>query len=311
MKHQNMYGTVTIQKRSTVEWIYDIFCRIFVILFAIICVYPFYYIAIYSISDPTLVKRGIFLLPKGFSLVTYASIFARGDILKALTISTLRTVIGTAITIMCTFFLSFLVTRKEMWGRKFIYRYAVLTMYFSAGLLPWYITMKLYNLDNTFLLYVIPGAINAYYMILMKTYIEQIPDSLEEAAEMEGAGLIALLFKIIMPLSKPIIATCVVYCAVGQWNSWQDNFFLVSNKNLTTLQLILQNYINESDKIAKLIQSANNAGSMSSAANAAKAVSSQSIRMTVIMMVTLPVMLVYPFAQKYFTKGIMMGAVKG
>ena len=299
------------QKRSTVEWIYDILSRVIVVIFAIMCVYPFYYIAIYSISDPALAKRGIWLLPKGFSLATYASIFARGDILKALTVSVLRTVIGTTITIMCTFFLSFLVTRKEMWGRKFIYRYMILTMYISAGLLPWYITMKLYNLDNTFLLYIIPGAINAYYMILMKTYIEQIPESLEEAAEMEGAGLFTLMFKIIMPLSKPIIATCVVYCAVGQWNSWQDNFFLVSNKDLTTLQLILQNYINESDKIAKLIQSSNSAGSMSSAANAAKQISSQSIRMTVIMMVTLPVMLVYPFAQKYFTKGIMMGAVKG
>ena len=293
-------------ERDLGECIYGAVCRIFIVSFTILCAYPFYYIFIYSISDPGLARTGVWFWPKGFSLETYRQLFENNDIASAFLISVARTTIGTAITIICTAILAFLVTRREMVGRKFVYRYTVITMYISAGMIPWYILMKTYHLDNSFLLYIIPGAIDAYFMILMKTYMEQIPESMEEAAELEGAGFFDILFRIILPLSKPILATCTVYCAVGQWNRWQDNFFLVRDGKLQTIQLILYNFLKSADRIAQSIKN----GAAATAGRTSN-ITSQSVQMVAIMVAAIPIMLVYPFAQKYFTKGIMMGAVKG
>lgn len=288
------------------EKLYGAFCHLFILIFTILCVYPFYYIIIYSISDPSMAKTGVYLWPKGLSFETYKQLLSRDDFGQALLVSASRTVIGTTITILCTSVYAFLMTRKEMIGRKLVYRFTVITMYLSAGLIPWYLIMKAYHLNNSFLLYVLPGAINAYYLILIKTYIEQIPEALEEAAVLEGAGFFQILFRVILPISKPILATCIVYCSVAQWNSWQDNFFLVRDANLQTLQLILRNYLSSADKVAQSIKSG---GAVVD--QASSMITPQSIQMVAIVVVTIPIMLVYPFAQKYFTKGIMMGAVKG
>ncbi len=287
--------------------VFNIISLVFIVVFVVVCIYPFWYIFVYSISDPALAKQGVWLWPRGFSLETYKEVLERDDILIAYVISILRTVIGTTITILCTTILAFMVTRKEMLGRKIIYRLFVVTMYVSAGTIPWYLVMRAYHLQDSFLVYVIPSAINAYYMILIKTYMEQIPASMEESAQLEGAGFFDVLFKIIIPMSKPIIATCAVYAAVGQWNTWSDNFFLVQDSNLQTVQLILRNYLQSAEAIAQAVK----AGGASAASEAASAVTPASIQMVAIMVATIPVLFVYPFAQKYFTKGIMMGAVKG
>ncbi len=294
------------RKRDRTERIYEAICHIFICVFTVLCAYPFYYIFIYSISDPALAKTGIWFLPKGFSIETYRQLFVMNDIGSAFLVSVARTAIGTAITIIVTSIFAFLVTRREMIGRRLVYRFTIITMYINAGLIPWYILMKTYRLDNSFLLYVLPGAIDAYYMILIKTYMEQIPESMEEAAQLEGAGFFAILFKIMLPLSKPILATCTVYCAVGQWNRWQDNFFLVRDARLQTIQLILYNFLQSADRVAQSIKNG-----AAATADLTDNITSQSVQMVAIMVATIPIMLVYPFAQKYFTKGIMMGAVKG
>ena len=281
---------------------------IYVAGFTLLCFYPFYYVIIGSISSPEEVAKGVYLLPRGLTLETYKELFARGDLVNAYLVTIARTVVGTVLHILCTSMLAFLVTRKEMVGRKFVYRYVVLTMYLSAGLIPWYLIMKAYHLQNTFLLYVIPGAISAYNMILIKTFMEQLPETLEESAFVEGAKIWDVFFRIVMPLSKPILATVAVFCAVGQWNSWQDNYFLVSDPNLKTLQLILREYLNEASKISQAMRQGNATAEL---AEKMTQVSTESVRMTAIVVTMLPVMLVYPFAQKYFTKGIMLGAVKG
>ena len=153
--------------------------------------------------------------------------------------------INTGLCILGSSLFAYLVTKEDMIGRKFVYRFVVITMYIGAGLIPYYITMKAYHLKDTYFLYIIPGIINAFYVILIKTFIEQIPPSLEESAEMDGAGFLRTYASIIMPLSKPIIATVAVYAAVGAWNSWQDNYLLVQNPKLQTVQLILYNCIND------------------------------------------------------------------
>ena len=189
---------------------------------------------------------------------------------------------------------AYLVTKKDMIGRKFVYRFVVITMYLSAGLVPYYITMKAYHLNNTFWLYIIPGIVNAYYVILIKTFIEQIPQSLQESAELDGAGFFKIYTSIILPLSKPILATVAVYASVGAWNS-----------NLQTVQLILYNCINQAQMLADSMRS----GQVGNAA--AISLSADSVRMATTIITVIPVMLVYPFLQKYFVKGVMLGAVKG
>lgn len=286
--------------------IFDIFNYIILSLFMLMCIYPFYYIFIYSISEPSKVVAGITLLPAGFTLDNYRKILELPGIGHAALISVLRTGIGTFITVCCCTFFAYLLTKREMFLRKFIYRFLIVTMYFSAGLIPWYLTMRTLHLNNNFLLYVLPGAISAFDIILIKTYIEQLPPALEEAAIIDGAGYLTVFRKIILPLSGPIVATIVVFEAVGQWNSWQDNFFLVQNENLTTLQLMLYNYLNQASQIASQSMQDLTRGGIKNIQ-----ITPETVRMTITMIVTLPIIFVYPFMQRYFVKGIVLGAVKG
>lgn len=286
--------------------IFDVFNVILFLFLMIVCIYPFYYIIIYSVSDAgKIATNGIFLLPAGFSLETYKSIFMMNDILKAFLVTVSRTIIGTTITIVCSSLFAYIVSRDKLMFRKFIYRFMIITMYLNAGLIPWYLTMKMYGLKNSFLLYVIPGAIAAFDVILVKTYIESLPKSLEEAAVIDGAGILTVFFRIIFPLAKPIVATIAVFECVGQWNSWVDNYFLVSNTNLQTMQLLLFNYLKKADSLANLTTRSMSSESLK------HMVSPMTVKMVITTIATVPILFAYPFLQRYFVKGIMIGAIKG
>jgi putative aldouronate transport system permease protein len=277
-------------------------------LFFLLCTYPFYYVFIYSISDPYAAARGwgVFLWPVKPTLKNYAEVFKIKGIALAAVISVLRTVIGTVITVTCCSLFGYLVT-KPMYGRKFIYRFVVATMYFSAGLIPYYLTIRAYGLFNSFLVYVVPGAISAFYIILFKTFIEQIPASMEEAALIEGAGYMRIYRSVIFPLSLPIVATITVFCAVGQWNAWFDNYIYISNPTLSTLQFKLYELLQAAETLAGQA----NRTVTTDVVTVSKNITPMSIRMTLTMVVTFPIILVYPFMQRFFVKGIMMGAIKG
>nr|WP_289044912.1 carbohydrate ABC transporter permease [uncultured Blautia sp.] len=292
-------------KRSIGNKVADVIIYIILALFMIMCIYPFYYVIIYSISDPNKAASGLFLLPKGFSLNTFKGILLLNDIPLAMLVSVGRSIIGAVLTIVGSSFFAYLVTNEHMIGRKVIYRIAVLTMYLNAGLIPWYMTMKTYHLQNNFLLYVLPGFVTAYYVILIKTYIESLPRELEESAMIDGAGILTRYSRIVMPLSKPIIATIGVYAIVGQWNAWTDNYFLVTDAKLQTLQMILYNYLNQANRFQQMSSSAMDASA------AASMITPTSVKMCITVIVVVPIMCVYPFLQRYFVKGIMMGAVKG
>lgn len=279
---------------------------IFLLIAVFLCVYPFYYMIIYSLSDTTRASlEGIYFLPKGFTLYAYQWIFKKSNFAHAFLISGSRTVIQTILCLFGSSLFAYLVTQKDMIGKKFVYRFVVITMYLSAGLVPYYITMKAYHLNNNYLLYIIPGIVNAYYVILIKTFIEQIPPSLQESAEIDGAGFFKIYTSIILPLSKPILATVAVYASVGAWNSWQDNYLLVQSPKLQTVQLILYNCINQAQMIAESMRS----GQVGNVA--AVTLSAESVRMATTIVAVIPIMLIYPFLQKYFVKGVMLGAVKG
>ena len=192
-----------------------------------------------------------------------------------------------------------------MWNRSFWYRALVITMYFNAGTIPWYLNMLGLGLTDNYLGYIIPGIVAPYNIILVKTYIESIPASLEESATIDGASAMKIFTKIILPLSKPILATIAIFGAVGNWNSLQDSLILMSNSpQLYTMQHRLWVYLNSSSNLA-------NAMSGGGAAAAAGMLNNKVIKYTISMVTVIPIMLVYPFMQRYFEEGMMLGAVKG
>ena len=212
--------------------------------------------------------------------------------------------------VMASAFVGYLVTKQQMWHRKFWYRFLVITMYFNAGTIPWYLNMSMLGLTNNFMAYIIPGIVAPYNIILVKTYIESIPAELEESAFMDGAGYWTIFRKIIWPLSMPILATIAIFGAVGHWNSFTDSLILMQNApELYTLQHRLYLYLTTSSNIGALM----NGGVSSSAAEGIMqtALNAKVIKYTVSMVSIIPILLVYPFMQRYFVKGIMLGAVKG
>ncbi|MCU6711363.1 carbohydrate ABC transporter permease [Paenibacillus sp. J5C_2022] len=275
-------------------------------LFSLCCIYPFYYIFINSISDPMMAAKGVYLLPKDITFVVYKEMLTQKAILTSFGVSLSRAVIGTIVTVFCCSLFSYIVTKKEMPLRKTVYRFVVLTLYLHAGLIPWYMTMKWLGLKNHFLLYILPSAIIGFFVILMKTFIEQIPVALEEAAAMEGAGYYTIFSKIIFPLSLPIVATVAVFNAVNQWNSWMDNLFLVNDPRLQTLQLTLLQYLKQSEALASETTRRLLGSQISE-----HALTPQTVKMAITMIVTTPILCVYPLLQKYFVKGIMLGSIKG
>ena len=277
---------------------------ILLVLFAFICVYPLYFVFINSLSGSNAMVRGVYFFPVDFTTEYYKNLLNMPNIPRSIFISVSRTVLGTALTVMCSTFFGYMVTQKELPFRKIIYRFVIVTMYFSAGLIPWYILMMNIGLKNNFLLYILPGAMGAYYVILSKTYIESLPISVEESAKIDGAGVLLIFFRLIAPMSLPIIACLTVFCSVGQWNAWTDNFYLVSDARLSTLQYLL--YMNMANETARITDVTATSDLLRD-----RAVSVIGLRYSLSMLTVIPILCVYPFMQRFFVKGIMLGAVKG
>ncbi len=279
-------------------------------LFAFVCAYPFYYIFINTLSANNLSERGkVVFWIKGFHLSNYISVLKIPDLFQALRVSVGRTVIGTALTVIVAAFLGYMFTRETLWKRKFWYRFVVATMYFNAGIIPWYLTMRNLHLTNNFWAYIFPVAVTPFYIVLCKTFVENVPKELQDAAEIDGAGTLKIFFRVMIPVIKPILATIAIFAAVAQWNAFQDTLLLVTDNKLYTLQFTLYQYINQASSLKALVNSATSSASM--AASLASAQTATSIRMTVTIVVVTPIILIYPIFQRFFVKGIMIGAVKG
>ncbi|MGN1158638.1 MAG: carbohydrate ABC transporter permease [Lachnospiraceae bacterium] len=278
-------------------------------LFTLSCIFPFYYLFINTISDNELVVRGaINFVPRGIHLGNYIALASNQDLINSLIVSVSRTIIGTTLMVAASGFIGYLVTKKELWARKFWYRFLIITMYFNAGLIPWFLNMQMLGLTNNFLAYIIPGIVAPYNIILVKTYIESIPAELEESAFMDGATYMTVFRKIVWPLCKPILATIAIFGAVGHWNSMTDSLILMqSAPELYTLQHRLYIYLNQASNLKALMESG---GSVSEAA-IKSALGGKTIKYTISMVTVIPILIVYPFMQRYFEKGIMLGAVKG
>ncbi|MBQ5320142.1 MAG: carbohydrate ABC transporter permease [Oscillospiraceae bacterium] len=297
-------------KLTPADIVFNIFNYLFFAIFTLSCIFPFYYIFINTISDNTLVTKGaITLLPKGLTISNYIQMGKVNDLWNSVGITFIRTILGTALMVFASALAGYLVTKKEMWHRKFWYRFLVITMYFNAGLIPWYLNMAMLGLTNTFAAYIIPGIVSPYNIILVKTYIESIPAEIEESAYIDGASYWKIFHKIIWPLSLPILATIAIFGAVGHWNSFQDSLILnAGNAELYTLQHRLYIYLNQSSNLSALVQPG---ASASDSATIAGQMNTKIIQYTISMVTIIPILCVYPFMQRYFVKGLMLGAVKG
>ena len=298
-------------KRQTVTHaIFDVLNHTFFILFTGMCIFPFYYLFINTISSNDLVRKGLInFYPRGLHLTNYANLTRVGDLVNAFLVTLSRSVLGTILTVAASAFVGYLMTKNQLWHRKLWYRMMVVTMYFNAGIIPWFTNMQMLGLTNKYMAYIIPGIVNIFSLIMVKTYIESIPKEMEESAQMDGAGFLLVFRKIIWPLSKPILATIAVWAAVNNWNSFIDSLILMSAKpQLYTLQHRLWIYINTTSNLQALMST--NMTSVSQSVLEA-ALNVKVIKYTIAMVTAIPILTVYPFMQRYFEKGIMLGAVKG
>lgn len=297
------------KKRSTGDVVFNVINYTVFGIFTLICILPFYYLFINTISANDLVSKGqILLLPKEIHFNNYIEILNMKGLGMAALVSVGRTVLGTAGTLIGTSFLGYVLSKQELWHRKIWYRYVIITMYFNAGIIPWFINMKNLGLTNSFWAYIIPAIVSPFSLILFKTYVESIPASLEESAAMDGAGYLVRFTKIIIPLSKPILATIAIFAAVGQWNSFTDTLFLMTDSSKFTLQYLLYQYMNEANSLADSLMQMSESGM---AVDMSAMLTATSVKMTVSMVVVLPILCVYPFFQRFFVNGIMIGSVKG
>lgn len=289
-------------KRTPSDIALDVIKVLFLAFAVVICVYPFWNIFIVSINDANDAMRGgLYLLPRKLSLASYADILGRSTFQHSILVTVGRTLIGTPLAILVTSALAYVLSRKELIGRRPLSVFFIFTMYFGGGMVPYYMVLKNLGLLDNFLVFILPNLLSVYNMILVRSYIESMPEALFDAARIDGANDLVIFFRMVLPLCKPIIMTIALFVAIGHWNSWFDAYLYTNSQDLKTMQSILVEILNQYQT----------ADAGASAANRlSQAITPDSIRMAATMVTTIPIILVYPFIQKYFVKGIMLGSVK-
>jgi putative aldouronate transport system permease protein len=278
------------------------------LIIVVVTLYPFLHVLAISFNSSVDTARGgITIFPREFTLQNYREIFAsNNNLLIAFRNSVLRTVIGTLTATFCCAILAYILSRKNYIFRRPLGIMLVLTMYVSGGLIPTYLVIRGVGLVNTFAVYIIPGLVNAFNVIVIRSFIDGLPDALEESARMDGANDFTIFSKIIMPLCIPVLATVALFVAVGQWNNWFDTYLYAgSNVNLTTLQYELMQVLNNASSMTS-----SDVGRLNQTGGMSVRVTPESIRMAITIIVTFPIVCVYPFLQKYFVSGLTLGAVK-
>jgi len=279
---------------------------IFVMLIvALVTLYPFWYCLVYSLSDPmAAVQKNIVLLPAGFSLYNYQHVFEDKRIFAPFFISVARTVAGVIWAVSVTGLASYAISKRKLPCNRAISIFLIIPMYISGGLIPTYVLMHDLHLFNNFLVYILPNGFWAFNMLLMRTYYDTIPPSLEESAKLDGAGDLRIFIRIIFPLSMPVISVIAMFTGVWHWNSWFDTVLYVTKKQLFPLQVVIQQLIQEAYVSPNDLKSGNLNQRTSTV------VFPEAFRMATILVTIIPIVLVYPFFQKYFVRGVMIGAVK-
>jgi putative aldouronate transport system permease protein len=295
-----------MKSRATGDMLYSGAVYAFLLAVVFVTFYPFWNVFVLSINSASdTIKGGIYFWPRELSFTSYKEILTDGQILQAVWITLARTIIGTPLTILVISLLSYPLSNRDLVMRKPVTLYFIFTMYFGGGLIPYYMVLKNLHLIDSFWVFIFPGLMNVFYMILVRTFIEQLPQELMESAKIDGANELQIFIRIILPLTMPVLATIALFTAIGHWNAWFDSYVFTYKPSLKTLQAVLVKILNQ-------YQTGSMVSDAQQLADSSKrlAVSSDTIRMAATMVATLPIVMVYPFLQRYFVKGMTLGAVK-
>jgi putative aldouronate transport system permease protein len=287
---------------------YDAFIIVILVVLSFVTLYPFWNSLVISFnvgSDTAL--GGITFWPRAFTLENYEVVFKDDRLIQAFLISVLRTVVGTFLSIAFTAMFAYGLTKRALLGRKFFMIMCIVTMFFSGGLIPSFILIRGLHLIDTFWVLVVPGIIVVWNLIIFRTFFQELPDGLEESAKIDGCNYIRTFFSIIVPISGPVIATLSLFTAVGLWNDWFTASIYINNPQLMPIQTLLNQIIN-SNAMSEQLSSAG--GEASEFVRQLKGVSTKSLVMATMMVTTLPIIMVYPFLQRFFVKGVLIGSLK-
>lgn len=293
-------------KKTLEDYMVDIFVYSFMLVFSVITVLPFLNVVAVSLNEAIdTFKGGITFFPRKLTIANYKVVFQTSNIVNAYLISIFRTFVGTLLSMIFNSTTAYVLSKKYIRIRRHMMIFLVVTMLFNGGIVPYYMLLRNLKLINNILVYIIPGVYNVFNILIFRTYFENLPVSLEESARIDGAEDLKIMFQIIFPLSFPVFAALALFTGVGLWNDWFTGEFYINSPRLWTVQNYLLKVLQENalkDNIDKYRAVSNS--------NEGLRVSPESVRMAVIVIVCLPIMCIYPFLQKYFVKGVLIGAVK-
>jgi len=285
---------------------FDVFNTVFMLVIIVVTLYPFWYCLIGSLNEGyDYLKGGVFLLPRAFSWENYRIVLREERLITAYRVTISRTVIGTVTHLIFTAIFAYGITRKYLLGRSIYLKYAMFTMYFGGGLIPTYLLYINLNLINSFWVYIIPSLFSFYHVIILQSFFKTIPEALNESAMIDGAGEYRIFFSIIVPLSKPVMAAIALFTGVGHWNAYFDSMVFTTSTSLQTVQVYLMRIIREVEFAAKM------AAESADLIPGLRRPNAETIKLATMIVATAPILAIYPFLQKYFVKGIMMGSIKG
>ena len=297
-------------RRSRGERAFEAFNVSLMVLLSVVFLYPYVNQLAISLNDARdTAKGGVYFWPRALSMENYDAIVRNSQFTNAAFVSVMRVLVGTAMALIVTYSAAYALSKKTLPGRMGITTYLLIPMFISGGLIPTFVLYRFIGIMNSFWVYVLPGLFSFYNMIIFRTFLNTIPPSLEESVMLDGANSVQIMAYIYVPLSMPVIATVTLWLAVGQWNDWVSTLYFVQTKSLHTLQYMMYRLLKESELIVQIMAERARMGLVSSESSGAT-ITPESMKAATLIVSTLPIVCVYPFLQKYFVRGIMIGAIK-
>jgi putative aldouronate transport system permease protein len=294
----------TLQRRTKGEALFDLINTIGMVLICFVTLYPIWYVLVNAFNNGSDAMRGgIYWWPRMFSLQNFKAVFESPGIMTAMGITVAKTAIGTVVHVFFTAMVAYAFSRKGLIGGKIYILMGTVTLFFAGSLIPYFLLIRNIHLLDNFLVYIIPAMFSFFDLIIFMTFFREIPDELEEAARMDGANDWIIFLRIVLPVSMPVLATIALFHGVYQWNDYFTGMIFINNTDLQPIQTYLFRVVAQSSSNQMMVAVQGTAG--------AKTVTSQSIKLATMVVTTLPIVFVYPFLQKYFVKGMMIGSIKG
>lgn len=296
-----------MRKRGIKISFFDLFNITFMVLMMFVMLIPFWYSVVGSFNDGSdYIRGGVYFWPREFTLSNYKAVFRDKTILSSFLVTVFKSLIGSFSSLLVTSLAAYAISRRQLKFKRFYTPFLMIPMYFGGGLIPFFVLIKSLGLYNNFLVYILPGLFSVWNMIIIRSFFAELPVGLIESAQIDGAGEYCIFFRIVMPLSKAVIAAILLFSLVEHWNSYFDSMMYTSSENLQTIQLFLKKVITDPGAASSLSSQA-----LQQIPEAARKTTPQTIKLAAMVVTAVPIICVYPFLQKHFAKGVMIGSVKG